>query len=111
MKSKILAVIVIIAFICPLSINAHSQHTKTIGKLTMIAILSVTAFVTKKLVDRDIDKTSKIRQNLTTADRVIEFQDGFDQWRIEWHGNFVYVFKNGIFQHKRELKAGGEIIE
>lgn len=105
MKSKILTTLIIIAFIYPLSAKANSPNTKTLGKLTMVGILSITAFIVKKLVDKDIDKTAKLCQNLGTADKAIEFENGFDQWHIEWHGNFVYTFKNGIFQYKQELKA------
>jgi hypothetical protein len=108
MKSKILAIAIIIAFLCPLSAKANSPNTKTLGKLTMVGILSITAFVVKKLVDSEIDKTAKIRQNFGTADNVMEFRDGFDQWRTEWHGKFVYTFKNGIFLRKQELKVCGQ---
>lgn len=102
MRSRVLVVFIIIAFLCSPSIYANYQYKKTLGKLMMIAILSATAFATKKLVDRDIRKTSAIRKNLSKPDRVIEFQDGFDKWRIEWYGNSVYVFKNGIFHYKRD---------
>ncbi|MEK7396813.1 MAG: hypothetical protein AAB116_07730 [Candidatus Poribacteria bacterium] len=102
MKSKILTTLIIIVFLCPLSAKANSPNTKTLGKLAMVGILSITAFMVKKLVDGDIDKTAKVRQNLGTVDKVMEFQDGFDQWHTEWHGNFVYTFKNGIFQHKEK---------
>ena len=105
MKSKILSIAIIIAFIYPLSAKANSPNTKTLGKFTMVGILSITAFIVKKLVDRDIDKTAKVRQNLGTADKVMEFRDGFDQWCMEWHGNFVYTFKNGIFLRKQELQV------
>jgi len=103
MRSRILAIFVIIAFLCPPSTYADFQNKKTLGKLAMVVILSATAFVNKKLVDRDANKTAKIRQNLSKPDKVIEFQDGFDKWRIEWHGEVIYVFKNGVFHYKRDL--------
>ena len=102
MKSKILTTLIIIAFIYPLSAKANSPNTKTLGKFAMVGILSITAFMVKKLVDRDNDKTAKVRQNLGTADKVMEFRDGFDQWHTEWHGDFVYTFKNGIFLRKEK---------
>lgn len=103
MRSKILVVLIIIAFLCPSSIYANFQHKKMLGKLTMVAILSTTAFVTKKLVNRDIYKTYAIRQSLPKPDKIMEFQDGFDRWQIEWYGDSVYVFKNGIFHYRRNL--------
>lgn len=104
MKSKILAIFITIAFLCPSYIYADFQHKKTLGKLAMIAVLSATAYINKKLIDRDIHKTDMIRQSLSKPDKIIEFQEGFDKWRVEWYGDSVYVFKNGIFYYKRDLE-------
>ncbi|MGB9598161.1 MAG: hypothetical protein ACPL7B_17875 [Candidatus Poribacteria bacterium] len=104
MRSKVIAIFIVIAFLYPSSIYADFQHKKTLGKFAMVVILSLSAFINKKLVDKDVRKTARIRQELATPDKAMEFQDGFDKWRIEWYGNTIYVFKNGIFYYKRNLE-------
>jgi len=101
---RITSIFIISLFIYPLPARSDDQllNTKMVGKITMFAILSVTAFIVKKLVDKDVNDTVKIRKNLGTPDRAIDFREGFDQWRIEWHGNYVYAFRNGVFSYKRE---------
>jgi len=100
---KITSIFIIFALICPLPARSNDQFldTKMIGKITMVAILSINAFIVKKLVNKDIRVTTKIRKNLGIPDKVIEFQEGFDYWRMEWHGNYVYAFRNGVFACKR----------
>ncbi len=103
MRSRAFIVSIIIAFSYTSSIYADFQYKKTLGKVTMVVILSATAFINKKLVDRDVHNTDIIRQNLSKPDKVMEFQEGFDKWLIEWHGDSIYVFKNGIFYYRRDL--------
>ena len=102
---KIISIIVIITLIFPIHVRADVLNTKNVGKLTMVVIISVTAFLVKKLVNRDVNKTIKIREELGKPDRYIEFQEGFDSWRTEWYGDDVYVFRDGIFSHKMKLSA------
>ena len=100
---KITSIFIIFALICPLPARSDDQflNKKILGKITMVAILSATAFVVKKLVNKDVRETTKIRKKLGIPDKVIEFQEGFDYWRMEWHGNYVYAFRNGVFAYKR----------
>ncbi len=100
---KIISMIIIIALSFPIHVRADVLNTKNVGKLTMVVILSVTAFLVKKLVNRDIDKTIKVREELGKPDRHIEFHEGFDYWRVEWYGDDVYVFRNDIFSHRMNL--------
>ncbi len=96
---KIISAFLIIALVLPLSAGAQDQllSTKTVGKLSMIAILSVTAFVIKMLVDRDRKEVARLHEKLGPADKSIESQEGFDHWRMEWYGDRVYTFRNGVF--------------
>jgi hypothetical protein len=105
---KITSVFVIFALMCPLPAKPDTPfvNTKLLGKLTMVAILSVNAFIVKKLVDRDINKTISIHKNLGLPDRVVEYQEGFDHWRIEWYGDYIYTFRNGVFSYKRVMSDG-----
>ncbi len=95
---RVVSVLVIVAFVFPLSAGAGDRFlgTKTVGKLTMIAILLAAAFVVKILVDNDREEAVRLHEHLGPPDRSMEFQEGFDHWRMEWYGNRVYVFRNGV---------------
>ena len=97
---KILSTFLIIILIFSLSVEAQAGFlsTKTAGKLTMVAILTVTAFVVKIMVRKDQKQTVEIHKRLGEPDRVVEFQEGFDHWRLEWYGDRVYVFCNGVLR-------------
>jgi len=110
---KITSISIIIAMLFPFSAGAGTPllDTKTVGKLTMIAILSVTAFVVKMLIRRDREEAVELHEKLGTPDRIMEFREGFDQWQVEWYGDRVYVFRDGILQrqyqqHNETFKEG-----
>jgi len=103
---KITSIFIILALIYPLPARSDDQflYTKMLGKITMVAILSATAFIVKKLINRDVREMAKIHKNLGPPDKVIEFQEGFDYWRMEWHGNYVYAFRNGVLAYREISK-------
>ncbi len=92
MKTIAVSLIIILVF----SLSAEALSTKTVGKLTMIAILSATAFVIKMLVNREQNEVAELHKRIGKPDRSIEFQKGFDHWRVEWYGNRTYTFRNGV---------------
>ena len=92
MKTIVVSLVIILIF----SLSVEALSTKTLGKLTMIAILSATAFVVKILVNRDQNEVAELHKRLGRPDRSIEFQEGFDHWRMEWYGNCAYIFRNGV---------------
>ena len=102
MLLKVISISLIIALIFPLSVGAEDRilGTKTLGKLTMIVILSVTAFAIKMLVNRDRKEVARLHERLGLPDKSTEFQKGFDRWRVEWYGNHVYVFRNGVLHRQ-----------
>ncbi len=102
MKTISISLIIIFAF--SLSAEGRMLDTKTVGKLTMIAVLSATAYVVRMLINRDQDKTARLREQLGSPDKSIEFQEGFDHLRVEWYGGRAYIFRNGVLyrQHRRE---------
>jgi hypothetical protein len=95
---KIISISIIIIMLFPLSLRAEDRilNTKTKGKLTMVAILSVFALVVKTLASRDQKAVNKLHDSLGAPDKIVEFQRGFDHWRLEWYGEQVYIFRNGI---------------
>lgn len=62
----------------------------------MIAILSGVAILTRYLVKRDTRASEKLRAKLGDPDRAIEFERGFDQWRVQWHEERQYLFRNNL---------------
>ena len=107
-----ICIIIIILFVFPLSARADDQFlsTKTLGKLTMIAVLSVSAFVVRMLVNRDRREAVRLHESLGPPDRSEEFQQGFDHWRVEWYGDRAYIFRNGVL-YRKNLEQGAEIWE
>ena len=76
--------------------KTYSITPKTQGKLGMVAILSGVAILTRYLVKRDVRASETLRANLGAPDRAIEFERGFDRWRVQWHGDQRYTFRNDI---------------
>ena len=103
---KITSISIIIAMLFPLSVGASSPFldTKMVGKLTMIAVLSVTAFLVKALVQRDKKEAVELHEKLGMPDRSMEFREGFDHWRMEWYGDRVYIFRNGVLHKRRQQR-------
>lgn len=105
---KLISISIIILIVLPLPVRTESKFldtkavelwkssiSKFVGKLTMVVILSAAAFVVKMLVDRDRKEADKIHEKLGPPDRIVEFQEGFDHWRIEWYRDKIYIFRNG----------------
>lgn len=97
MKKFTCYLVVVVLSLSPIS-TAYSISVKTQGKLALVAILGGVAMLTKYLVKRDQQTVEALRVKLGTPERVIEFERGFDQWRLEWYGNRRYLFRNDVLQ-------------
>ena len=95
---KLTCYLLLIAFLSVPISTVHSISVKMRGKLGLAAILSGAAIVTKYLVGRDQRTVEKLHVKLGEPDRVIEFERGFNRWRIEWYGDLNYIFRNNVFQ-------------
>ena len=89
--------VVVVLSLSPIS-TAHSISVKTQGKLAFVAILGGVAILTKYLVRRDQQTVEAVHAKLGIPDRIIEFERGFDRWRVEWYGNRRYLFRNNVLQ-------------
>lgn len=103
MKKSICYLLIVVLLSTPIPV-AHSISVKTRGKLTLVAILSGVAIFTKYLVGRDRQTVEKLHARLGEPDRVLEYERGFDRWRIEWYGDRKYRFRNHVLQ-KSEAPA------
>ena len=64
------------------------------GKIALGVILSGIAYTTHTFIKRDRQAAEKLRHQLGTPERVIEFERGFDFWRIEYYEERDYIFRN-----------------
>ena len=96
--------VVIVLLLSPIS-TAHSISAKTQGKLVLAAVLGGVAILTKYLVGRDRAAVEALHAKLGPPERVVKFERGFDQWRVEWYGNQRYVFRNNVLQKEANTKA------
>ena len=94
---KICALVVILCLIWGLTPAAESISVKLRGKIALAGILSGLAYVTHALVTRDRRAVEKLRLHLGPPERVIQFERGFDLWRIDYYGEWCYMFRNNRF--------------
>lgn len=85
--------------------TAESVSVKLKGKIALGGILSGLAYVTYALVTRDKRAAEKLQLHLGPPDRVIQFERGFDRWRINYHGEQCYLFRNNRLVDKNVLKV------
>ena len=96
-RKKICAFLLIVCLIPGLTPTAESVSVKLRGKIVLGGILSGVAYATYVLVKRDKRAAEKLQLHLGPPDRVIQFERGFDRWRIDYHGEQCYLFRNDLF--------------
>ena len=79
---------------------AQSLDTKTWGKLSLVILLTGIAALTKLLVNSDKKEVEELHSSFGPPDRIMKFQKGFDNWRIEWYGEKGYLFRNEVLQNE-----------
>ena len=94
---KICAFVLIVCLIWGLAPTAESISVKLRGKVALGGILSGLAYVTYALVTRDKRAAEKLKLHLGPPDRIIQFERGFDRWRINYYGEQCYLFRNNLF--------------
>ena len=104
-RKKIYAFVLIVCLICGLTPSAESVSVKLRGKIALGGILSGLAYVTYTLVTRDKRAAEKLQLHLGPPDRVIQFERGFDRWRINDYGEQCYLFRNNRLVGKKALKV------
>lgn len=55
------------------------------------------AYVTHTLVTRDRRASEKLQLHLGPPDRIVQFERGFDLWRINYYGEQCYMLRNNQF--------------
>ncbi len=96
-KRKICAAALILSLICGWTPTAESISVKLRGKIALAGILSGLAYATHVLVKRDRRATEQLEFRLGPPDRVVQFERGFDLWRINYYGKQCYILHNNRF--------------
>ena len=102
---KIYAIGLIFCLILGLAPAAESISVKLRGKIALGGILSGLAYVTHTLVKRDKRAVKELHLRLGPPDRVVQFERGFDLWRIDAYGKESYMFRNNRLMPEEPLKA------
>ena len=71
----------------------------------MGVILSGIAYTTHTLIKRDRQAVAELRHHLGVPERVVQFERGFDLWRIEHYADRHYIFRNNRFIPKQGIKV------
>ena len=94
---KICAFMLVLCLIWGLTPAAEGVSVKLRGKIALAGILSGLAYVTHAVVTRDRRAVEKLRLQLGPPERVVQFERGFDLWRIDYYGERCYMFQNNRF--------------
>ena len=106
---KICAFVLILCLIAGLTPTAEGISVKLRGKIALAGILSGLAYTTYALVTRDKRAMEKLKLHLGPPDRVVQFERGFDRWRIDYYGEECYLFRNNRLIGAKPLEASFSI--
>ena len=106
---RICAFVLIVCLISGLTPTAESISVKLRGKVALGGILSGLAYVTYALVTRDKRAAEKLQLHLGPPDRIIQFERGFDRWRIDSYKEQCYLFRNNRLIGEKPLKVSCSI--
>ena len=102
---KISAFVLVLCLVYGLSPTAEAISRKLRGKIALGVILSGIAYTTHTLIQRDRQAAEELRHHLGVPERVIEFERGFDLWRIEYYEAQHYIFRNNRFIPKQGIEV------
>ena len=93
-RKKMCAFALVLCLMWGLTPAAESISVKLRGKIALAGILSGLAYTTHTLMKRDKRAVEKLQHRLGPPDRVVQFERGFDIWRIEHYRERHYIFRN-----------------
>ena len=94
-KTKKIPVFVLVLYLVyGLTPAAEAISVKLRGKIALGVILSGIAYTTHALIKRDRQVVEELRHHFGAPERVVEFERGFDFWRIEHYEGRHYIFRN-----------------
>ena len=94
---KLCAFALVLCLVYGLTPAAEGISVKLRGKIALAGILSGLAYATHVLVKHDRRAVEELRLHLGPPERVVQFERGFDLWRIDHYGERCYMFLNNRF--------------
>lgn len=94
---KVCAITLVLCLIWGLTPAAEGISVKLRGKIVLAGILSGLAYGTHALVTRDRRAVEELRLHLGPPERVVQYERGFDLWRVDHYGEQCYMFRNNRF--------------
>lgn len=104
---KICAFGLIVVLMWGLTPAAEGISAKLRGKIVLGGVLTGIAYLTHTFVARDRRATAELELHLGPPDRVVQFERGFDRWRINYYGEQGYLFRNGRFMERLPSETRG----
>ena len=96
-RKKMCAFALVLGLMWGLTPTAESISVKLRGKIALAGILSGFAYATYALIKRDRRAVEKLQLHLGPPERVVQFERGFDLWRIDYYREQCYLFQNNRF--------------
>ena len=99
--NKAISLILILGMVGCFSMPAEGISVKLRGKLTLAGILAGLAYVTHSLVRHDRHTGEELQFKLGTPNRIVEFERGFEKWRVNYYQDYFYMYLNNRFIRKK----------
>ena len=94
---KVCAFALVLCLISGLTPAAESISVKLRGKIALAGVLSGLAYTTYALIKRDRRAVEKLQLHLGPPEHVVQFERGFDVWRIDYYREQCYLFRDNRF--------------
>jgi len=104
-RKKMCAFALILGLMWGLTPTAESISVKLRGKITLAGVLSGLAYATHTLIKRDRRAVERLQLHLGPPERVVQFERGFNLWRIDYYREQYYLFRNNRLIKKKPLKT------
>lgn len=108
-SKKVCAFALVLCLMWGLTPAAESISVKLRGKIALAGILSGLAYATHTLIKHDRRAVEKLRLHLGPPERVVEFERGFDLWRIDYYGKQCYIFRNNRLAEIELVEIDGSL--
>ena len=96
-RKKICAFALVLCLMWGLTPTAAGISVKLRGKIALAGVLSGLAYTTYALIKRDRRAVERLQLHLGPPERVVQFERGFDLWRIDYYREQCYLFQNNRF--------------
>lgn len=104
-RKKICTFALVLCLMWGLTPTAESISVKLRGKIALAGVLSGLAYTTYTLIKRDRRAVERLQLHLGPPERVVQFERGFDLWRVNYYREQCYIFRNNRLIKEKPLKT------